>query len=312
MYSSRRFGYSDDPWFRIGTFGVSTTVFVVGLGVISMIIWAAEGRYGPIFRELLLVSEHFAFGSVLEGEIWRLITWPIPNEPDFWTIILFAIFYMLGSQIEALLGRWRFAFFLLALTVVPSVVVTALEALTGIEGWVGGLRMVEVGVLVAFAAQYSQARFWPGIPGWVIAVVIVGLDVLQYTSNRNWFALVVLACTVVVALLGIRAFGYATNLTWIPKLSLASSSGESSSGQKSAGQKSAGQKSSGQISSGLREPRSRRRSRDHLRAVPTRDESVTPEMDALLDKVASRGLDSLTRKQRKQLEAHARRLRRRR
>ena len=292
MYSSRRFGYSDDPWFRIGTFGVSTTVFVVGLGVISMIIWAAEGRYGPIFRELLLVSEHFAFGSVLEGEIWRLITWPIPNEPDFWTIILFAIFYMLGSQIEALLGRWRFAFFLLALTVVPSVVVTALEALTGIEGWVGGLRMVEVGVLVAFAAQYSQARFWPGIPGWVIAVVIVGLDVLQYTSNRNWFALVVLACTVVVALLGIRAFGYATNLTWIPKLSLASSSG--------------------QISSGLREPRSRRRSRDHLRAVPTRDESVTPEMDALLDKVASRGLDSLTRKQRKQLEAHARRLRRRR
>ena len=302
MYSSRRFGYSDDPWFRIGTFGVSTTVFVVGLGVISMIIWAAEGRYGPIFRELLLVSEHFAFGSVLEGEIWRLITWPIPNEPDFWTIILFAIFYMLGSQIEALLGRWRFAFFLLALTVVPSVVVTALEALTGIEGWVGGLRMVEVGVLVAFAAQYSHARFWPGIPGWVIAVVIVGLDVLQYTSNRNWFALVVLACTVVVALFGIRAFGYATNLTWIPKLSLASSSGQSSSGQIS----------SGQISSGLRGPRSRRRSRDHLRAVPTSDEKVSPEMDALLDQVSSQGLDSLTRKQRKQLEAHARRLRRRR
>jgi hypothetical protein len=297
MYSSRRFGYSDDPWFRIGTFGVSTTVFVVGLGVISMIIWAAEGRYGPIFRELLLVSEHFTFGSVLEGEIWRLITWPIPNEPDFWTIILFAIFYMLGSQIEALLGRWRFAFFLLALTVVPSVVVTALEALTGIEGWVGGLRMVEVGVLVAFAAQYSHARFWPGIPGWVIAVVIVGLDVLQYTSNRNWFALVVLACTVVVALLGIRAFGYATNLTWIPKLSLASSSGQAASGQSS---------------SGWREPRSRRRSRDHLRAVPSREESVTPEMDALLDQVSSQGLDSLTRKQRKQLEAHARRLRRRR
>ena len=35
-------------------------------------------------------------------------------------------------------------------------------------------------------------------------------------------------------------------------------------------------------------------------------------MDALLDQVASQGLDSLTRKQRKQLEAHARRLRRRR
>ena len=294
MYSSRRFGYSDDPWFRIGSFAVSTTVFVVGLGVISMIIWAAEGRYGPIFRELLLVSEDFAFGSVLEGELWRLVTWPIPNEPDFWTIILFAIFYMLGSQIESLLGRWRFAFFLLALTIIPAVVVTVLEIGTGVSGWVGGLRMVEVGVLVAFAAQYAQARFWPGIPGWVIALVIVGLDVLQYTSNRNWFALVVLACTVAVALLGIRAFGYATNLTWIPKLSLAPSAGQPSARDRSS------------------RSRRRGRGRDHLRAVPMRDESVSPEIDALLDQVASQGLESLTRKQRKQLEAHARRLRRRR
>lgn len=299
MYPSRRFGYSDDPWFRIGTFPVSTTAFVVGLGVVSMIFTAAEGQYGPLYRNLVLLSEDLTFrgmplGSVLEGEVWRLVTWPIPNEISFWTIILFAIFYMLGSQIESLLGRWRFAFFLVALTVIPAVVVTALEVLTGVSGGVAGLRMVEVGVLVAFAAQYAHARFWPGIPGWVIAIVIVGLDVLQYTSNRNWFALIVLACTVAVALLGIRAFGYATNLTWIPKLSLASGSS--------------------QTATESQHSRSRRRGRgrDHLRAVPTRDESVTPEIDALLDQVASQGLDSLTRKQRKQLEAHARRLRRRR
>ena len=294
MYPSRRFGYSDDPWFRIGGFPVSTTAFVVGLGVVSMIIWGIEGRFGPIFRELVLISENYQLGSVVEGDIWRLVTWPIPNEPHFWTIILFAIFYMLGSQIESLLGRWRFAFFLVALTLIPAVIVTAVEAVAGVNGYVAGLRMVEVGVLVAFAAQYAQARFWPGIPGWVIAVVIVGLDAIQALGNRNWFALIVLACTVAVALLGIRAFGYATNLTWIPKLSLASSSAQSSAS--------------------TRPSRSHRRGRgrDHLRAVPTRDESVTPEIDALLDQVASQGLDSLTRKQRKQLEAHARRLRRRR
>lgn len=293
MYPSRRFGYSDDPWFRIGTFGVSTTVFVVGLGVISMIIWAAEGRFGPIFRELVLVSESYQLGSVVEGDVWRLVTWPIPNEPHFWTIILFAIFYMLGSQIESLLGRWRFAFFLIALTLVPAVIVTAVEAVAGVTGYVAGLRMVEVGVLVAFAAQYAHARFWPGIPGWVIAVVIVGLDAIQALGNRNWFALIVLACTVAVALLSIRAFGYATNLTWIPKLSMASGSSPSSTRAHS--------------------PRSRRRSRgrEHLQSVPSGGEPVSPEIDALLDQVASQGLDSLTRKQRKQLEAHARRLRRR-
>ena len=296
MYPSRRFGYSDDPWFRIGGFAVSTTAFVVGLGVISMIIWGIEGRFGPIFAGLVLFSEDYSIsrGSVLEGDIWRLVTWPIPNEPHFWTIILFAIFYMLGSQIESLLGRWRFAFFLIALTLIPAVIVTAVEAVAGVNGYVAGLRMVEVGVLVAFAAQYAQARFWPGIPGWVIAVVIVGLDALRYLGIRNWFALILLACTVAVALLGIRAFGYATNLTWIPKLTLASASS--------------------QRAAGARPSKSRRRSRarDHLQAVPTANEPVSPEMDALLDQVASSGLDSLTRKQRKQLEAHSRRLRRRR
>ena len=294
MYPSRRFGYSDDPWFRIAGFPVSTTAFVVGLGVVSMIIWGIEGRFGPMFRELVLVSENYQLGSVLEGDIWRLVTWPVPNEPHFWTIILFAIFYMLGSQIESLLGRWRFAFFLVALTLIPAVIVTAVEAATGINGYVAGLRMVEVGVLVAFAAQYAQARFWPGIPGWVIAVVIVGLDAIQALGNRNWFALIVLACTVAVALFGIRAFGYATHLTWIPKLSMAASSSGSTSGARS------------------NRPRRRTRGGEHLRAVPTADEPVSPEIDALLDQVASQGLESLSRKQRKQLEAHARRLRRRR
>ncbi|WP_420639466.1 DUF6576 domain-containing protein [Candidatus Poriferisocius sp.] len=294
MYPSRRFGYSDDPWFRIGGFAVSTTAFVVGLGVLSMIIWGIEGRYGPIFQHLALVSENFEFGSVLEGEIWRLVTWPIPNEPTFWTIILFAIFYMLGSQLEMLLGRVRFAWFLVLLTVIPAAMVTGLEAVAGITGGAAGLRLVEVGVLVAFAAQYAHARFWPGIPGWVIAVVIVGLDALQALSTRDEYELVLLACTVAVALLGIRAFGFAVEQTWIPKLTLSSDPSRSSTGPRGA--------------------RADRRSRrgGHLRAVPPPNDEVSPEIDALLDQVAGQGLDSLSRKQRKQLEAHARRLRKRR
>ncbi len=293
MYSSRRFGYSDDPWFRIGSFPVSTTAFLVGLGVVSMIVWAAEGRQGPIFEHLWLVSENFSFGSVLEGEIWRLITWPIPNEPDIWTIILFAVFYMLGSQLEMLMGRVRFAWFLVLLTVIPAVVVTGVDAVTGITGGAAGLRLVEVGVLVAFAAQYANARFWPGIPGWVIAVFVVGIDLLQALGNRNEYDLIMLLCTVAVALLGIRAFGYATEQTWIPKLTLASRASQSPSDSR-----------------GSNRRRSRRRG--HLQAVRSPDAPVSPEIDALLDQVASQGLDSLTRKQRKQLEAHSRRLRRRR
>ncbi len=297
MYSWGRFDHGGQAWFRIGGFAVTTTAFVVGLGVISMIVWGIEGQYGPIFRHLVLVSEDFAFGSVLEGEIWRLVTWPIPNEPDIWAVILFAVFYMLGSHLERLLGRGRFTGFLVLLTVVPAAMVTGVEAVTGITGGVGGLRLVQVGVLVAFAAQYAHARFWPGIPGWVIAVVVVGVGGLRALTDRDWYDLILLACTVTVALLGIRAMGYATEQTWIPKLSLEPRAGGSSPDSRGSG------------------PRHRARGtrgRGHLRAVRPSDEPVSPEIDALLDQVASQGLESLTRKQLKKLEAHSRRLRRRR
>ncbi|MXW42927.1 MAG: hypothetical protein F4X48_02930 [Acidimicrobiia bacterium] len=288
-----RYGHSEDCWFRIGNYGVSTTVFVVGLGVISMIVWAVEGVYGPLFRHLALVSDGFSVGSVLEGDLWRLCTWPIPNQPSIWTIILLAIFYMLGNQLERMLGRWRFALFLIFLTIVPAVIVTVVEAISGIEGWVTGLRMVEVGVLVAFVAHFSNVRFWPGIPGWVIVVVILGLDVLQAIARRDEYLLVVLICTVAVALLGIRSFGFATQLSWVPKLSLFLSVDRSTARAR-------------RVSS------TRRRSRDqHLRVVLAPEEPTSPEVDALLDQVASEGLDSLSSKQRKQLEAYSKRLRRR-
>ncbi len=303
MYFERRYSYSDDPWFRIGNYGVSTTTFVVGVGVLSMIVWAAEGAYGPLFRHLVLLSEGFGYGSAAQGQLWRLLTWPIPNEPSIWTIILFAIFYMLGNQLERLLGRWRFALFLIALTLVPAAVVTVLEVVAAIDGVVAGLRMVEVGVLVAFAAHYSQARFWPGIPGWVIAVVIVGLDALQAIGARDEYQLVVLVSTVAVALLGIRGFGYATQLTWVPKISLARSAERNSSRAPSQSHKAKPN----------RRQAKKTRNRTHLRAVPVTEEPAnSEEMNALLDQVSSKGLDSLTAKQRKQLEAFSKRLRRRR
>ena len=79
-----------------------------------------------------------------EGQIWRLVTWPLPTEPSLWTLLLVAVFWMLGSQLEALMGRMRFTFFLLVLTVVPALVMTALE-FTDIFGFAYGLRYVELG-----------------------------------------------------------------------------------------------------------------------------------------------------------------------
>ena len=61
--------------------------------------------------------------------------------------------------------------------------------------------------------------------------------------------------------------------------------------------------------------RRRSRVRGNLSAVPSPpqpDPLMDMEIDALLDQVAERGLDSLTKDQRKRLEDHSKRLRKRR
>lgn len=302
-------GYgSDDPWFRVGTVGFNTTMTVIALGIVSLIVWAAEGPGRAISKYLWLPSRDlgsFSGGSVLEGQIWRLVTWPISNsEPTIWIIVLFAVFFMLGSQLEATMGRRLFTIYLLLMTVVPAVVVTLYELISGTQGLVAGLRTLELGVLVGFAVWRPSARFFFGIPAWGIAAVIVGLEFLRSVGDRDSHSLVVLLTTVAVALLGIRAMGFAEESEWIPKLPLPAVVGGAS--------RSSGSK---------RKPATRRkkRSRANLSVAPAPtapsrqplSKLEEAEMDSILDQVGERGMDSLTPQQRARLQEHSKRLRHR-
>ena len=277
----------NDPWFRIGQIDVTTTVGLIGFGIISVFMWAIEGTNHEISRKLFLAPQ-----KVLDGEIWRLLTWPLVNQASFWTIFLFFILYMLGNQLENLMGRRTFLYLLLALTVIPALVVTLASLSNSDSIGLYGLRFVELGVLIAFAAQFPFARFWPGIPAWGIVSVIVGLqflDALQMRSGLHALALLSVALT---ALLGMRSLGYATELHWIPALPI---------GGKSRNQ------------SHERPKRKKRFKKNHLRAVSDfRDRHTEKEIDQILDQVADEGVESLSKEQRKRLEQHSKELRKRR
>jgi len=304
-FNMGRFG-SDDPWFRVGNLDVNTTIFVVGVGLISMFVWAAEGPGRAISKYLWLASDDlgaFTGGSVLGGQIWRLVTWPIPNEPDFWTLILFAVFFMLGSQIEGAMGRRLFAIYLLIMTVIPAIIVTLYELITGSTGLVAGLRPLELGVLCAFAVRYPMARFWPGVPAWGIAGFLIALELLRDIGNRDSHAIVLLFAILAVSMVALRSMGFAEEAEWIPKVPLPANLGGDAR----------------PTNRGASTTKRKRRSRANLSVAPAPVEGTRrelskleeAEMDAILDQVSERGMDSLTPQQRSRLEEHAKRLRKR-
>ena len=160
-----------------------------------------------------------------------------------------------------------------------------------------GLRYVELGVLIAFAAQYPTARFWPGVPAYGIVGVIYGLDILQALSVRSGPQLIMLIAVAATALIGFRTFGYANDLHWVPKIRLPALV-------------------TGNVQARDSRASRRKHKRRHLKLEylsenlsEKRESSAEREIDKILDQVAESGITSLSKNQRKKLEEHSKKLR---
>lgn len=253
----------DDPWFRIGTVDVNTSLLTALLCVASMFVWALS----PSLLDVLVLWPE----KVLNGQIWRLVTWPIANEPNVWTVATCAMLWYFGSELERMVGRNRFAFMLLFLALVPGIFGVLLDIPSA------GIRAVQIAIFCVFAAEFPNVRFFFAIPAWVFAVIIVGIEVLQLTGLRESERIILLFVTLATAALVGRAYGLLAQYEWLPRIPLG-----------------------GAPSGGKKRSKRRKQSRDFDRVVsgPWAGPSVNDqtEMDHLLDKMNSVGLSDAERK----------------
>jgi membrane associated rhomboid family serine protease len=270
-----------DPWFRIGTLEVTTTVLVVILGVVFMFVWAAS----PSSVEPLILYPD----KVRQGQVWRIVSWPLYNPPTFWAAVTLFFFWYIGRQVEEFMGRARFTWLLFLLALIPGLVAVGLSQPTA------SLNLVELAVFVVFCCEYPHARFFFGIPAWVLAVVFVGLQVLQLTGARAGASLIFLFAVLATGMLTTKAFGHAAEVPWIPRIPI------------------------GSRPPGTPAPRRASKAKRHRQSGPTvvsgpwvgavQQPLEQREIDALLDKIAQSGLDSLTPHERRRLDEVSRRWR---
>ncbi|MCU0259895.1 MAG: rhomboid family intramembrane serine protease [Ilumatobacteraceae bacterium] len=280
-FSAPESRYGGPPWFRIGQLDVTTTVLVALACVGSMFVYAILGDLDP----LILWPE-----KVLEGQLWRLVTWPIANGPDIWTLLTIVIFWYFGREVEGLVGRNRFAWFLLALTVIPGIVGTIIDLPQA------GIRPIEIAVFLVFVAEYPYVRFFFGIPGWVLGAVFLGLEILQLLGERNERGIIFLFVTLAVAAIGARTMGLAESFPWIPRIPLPSNSGSARRSKK--------QRSVSSGSTVVEGPWSPPASPPSVDAV-----AAQAELDMLLDKISATGLDSLSAAEKRRLNELSKKLR---
>lgn len=277
-------GHPSNPWFRIGALDVTTTVLAIAAVLLSFIVYAVDRA--TVLRLALLTSE------VRDGELWRVLTWPLYNRPSGWAFISLILFFLWGSQIEDLLGRKRMAWLIGWMTIVPAaiLVVATAQPESG-----GGMRWIGVAFFLLFAIEFPGVRFFFNIPAWVLALGFVAIDVLGLLGDRFYDDLFLYVLVIGTGVVVMRQFGLAiATASVIPQL----------------------WKGSGATRRPAQPRRAKgKRSKAPLSVVPDwtsprqsmRDAEA--EVNELLDKIARSGMDSLTPEERRRLNDASRRMR---
>lgn len=197
-----------DGWFRIGSLDVTTTAFLVLAGVVSMFWYAID--------KASLSKLVFTGDAVRAGDVWRVVTWPVPTTPSIFSVITLAFFWFVGHRVEDHVGRRRFTVLIAVMTIVPAILVTLVQLQP--DKGVYGLNLLALALLVVFALDNPTATSFFGLPVWVFAAIYVGIMVLQYIGDGMYESLVTGIGVIVIALGGARQFGMLDDLAFIPRL----------------------------------------------------------------------------------------------
>jgi membrane associated rhomboid family serine protease len=292
---ARRFRFSGvpgggeaDPWFRIGTLDVTTTMFVTLLSASMFVVYAIAPGFFSLF--MLFPSQ------VWSGfEVWRIGTWPLSNDISLWSVISIFFFWYFGSQLESNLGRSKMANLLVWLTLTLGVLAVLFSlAFQSVSPVMAGLGTIQLVLILVFIAEYPHIQFMFNIPGWLIALVLVGINFLSLLGARMLIDLLNFVVGLGVAAVVARSVGLLRDYHAVPDLAFFRHRAAKPKQRRTRG-------SSGSVVSGPWAGSSSGQS-----YAPTSDRA---KLDALLDKISEGGMDSLSKSELKQLETLRRRLR---
>lgn len=277
---SRAGNAPDDPWFRIGTVEVTTTLFVVILCTFFFVLSAFEAGMGaPINGALVLFPE-----KLLTGQVWRLVTWPLAS-PGFslWTALSIFFFWYFGRELENDVGRVRFAKFIIGLTLLLGIAAVLLY-LVWPYGALATIDAIQLMVLLTFIVQNPTRPFFFGIPAWALGAVIVGLAVLSRIAGGDIFGLLHLMLSLLVTAVLARSVGLLSDHTWVPAMK--------------------------RVKRPPKRPKPTRSTGPTVVTGPWQGSSASShepvnshqaELDSLLDKISESGMDSLTDAEKRRL-----------
>lgn len=258
----------------------------------------------------------FSTGSILERfTVWQLVTYAfVPLPLSVWFLVEMAMLYFFGLEVEKTLGR-RLYLTLYALMILTPSVSLLFAGLFGTSTVLAGGFAVHFGLFVAFTLLAPGLPILLGIPAKWLALCLGVFNSLMLMAYEQWTGLFALWADVGVAWAVMASLGFAwwpaflshrggssraTSVSAKPRQDEPRKSPEKSLWEKlrSLPKADAAAVSSGQQGQGFSETAGRSHPSNYGKA----DEDPLLEIDPILEKISSQGLESLTASERRKLE----------
>jgi membrane associated rhomboid family serine protease len=256
--------YSHPPLMWIRTYPVYLTTILVVVHCVALVIDAiTTGCNWPVFPAWF----RFTSDQVLGGQVWRMGTYVLLHPPIIWFAIEMAMLYWFGRDVEKHIGRRAFAILYAALILIPAGAMTAVGLRW--EQIYYGSQDLHFAVFIAFATLYPRLMFFAIIQARYLAYIFLALDSLQYFAHHAWTFLGVLWLSTAIAYFSMRLLGAQGGFDWLNRWRAA--------------------------------VEARRLEREEQRRRQE-EEPVDESVNEILEKIASKGMGSLTPSEKRTLE----------
>lgn len=261
----------------IGRLSIYLTELLVGIHVASMVVvslWMGIFSNNDWGKALFFSPELI----LQKGQIWRLVSYAFLDYPPsgfggiFWFLIGLLMLWWCGRQVEQFYGRLALLNSYVLLTMVPA----TLALLPPFWVTLSGPSLVHFGVFVMFAATYPGVQFMFGIPAKWLAWAILVFGSLVYFATGSMTGLLLLWVT---ALIGYGLTRWMGRGEWLPAAI------------------------QDRLPTFRRKPQFHVVPREKTPPPPEPDPDPVSSIDPILDKIAKRGMGSLTAKERAALQA---------
>ena len=240
--------------------------FVVSMLATTMI---QAFRFGHLLSWLPFSSE-----LVLKGQVWRLVTYGLVNPPSLWFVVDMFMLVWFGRELERFFGRRTFLTLYACLYFLTPVLFTLIGFLRPmfLSGSTGNFAL-----FIAFATLYPNVALLFGILAKWLAGILVGIYTLMFLAANDWAGLISLWATASFAFTFVR---YHQGALQLPRIRL-----------------------------WKRKPKLRvlpdlpAKKTITVSSTSAKEAATMAEVDALLDKIATSGIGSLTPKERAKLDA---------